>query len=78
MLERRITLADVRSVLDDGEVIERYTDDAPFASRLMLGWSGGRPLHVVAADDNGSTYVITAYEPDVTEWTPDFKTRRRA
>lgn len=77
MLERNILLADVRCVLREGDVIERYPDDRPFPSRLMLGWIAGRGLHVVAADDTEhSTFVITAYEPDPDEWEPDFRTRR--
>ncbi len=77
MLERDILLSEVRDVLLQGEVIERYPDDRPFPSRLVLGWAAGRALHVVAADDAGSlTFVITAYEPDPDEWEPGFRIRR--
>ncbi len=47
-------------------------------SRLVLGWSGGRALHVVAADDPDSdlTIVITVYHTDPAIWSPDFRSRR--
>jgi hypothetical protein len=79
MLERGVTEQEVRHVLDTGEVIETYPDDKPFASRLVLGWKGTRPIHVCAADDpsNDDTYVITTYEPDPVIWGPDFRSRRK-
>lgn len=51
MFQRRIGVEEVRHILTAGEVIENYPDDLPFPSRLVLGWSGTRPLHVVAADN---------------------------
>jgi hypothetical protein len=35
-------------------------------------------IHVVVADnvDDQENIVITAYEPDPTEWEPDFKRRK--
>jgi len=79
MFERRITEADVRGVLESGVAIEEYPHDTPFASRLVLGLRGIRPLHVVAADapDSDETIIVTAYEPDPDAWEPDFRTRRR-
>ena len=50
MIERGITVAEVRGVLEGGEVIEEYKADTP-PRYLMLGWSGQRPIHVVAEDD---------------------------
>ena len=77
MIERGISVAHVREVLGTGEVIERYTADEP-PRYLMLGWSGKRPIHVVAEDDpvSDETTVITAYEPDRTIWKAGFKERK--
>jgi len=77
MFQRRVDGKDVRSVLETGEIVEKYPDDTPYPSRLMLGWIGRRPLHVVAADNVASneTIVITVYEPDQGRWGPDFKRR---
>ena len=63
----------------DGEVIATYPDDTPLPSRLVLGWLGDRPLHVVAADNDTDqvTVVITVYEPDPAIWEPRFKSRRK-
>src|SRR5260370_16852128 len=49
MFERKISEAEIRSVIDTGQVIERYPDDVPYPSRLVLGWASGRAIHVVAA-----------------------------
>lgn len=72
-------ISDVRTVLTAGGTIEDYPEDIPYPSRLMLGWSGKRPLHVVAAVNTreNETIVITAYEPDAARWEPGFKRRRR-
>jgi len=79
MFERRIISRDVAAAVRGGEVIERYDDDQPFPSALILGTASGRPLHVVAAfDDRTNTaYVITCYWPDANEWNDDFRTRRK-
>lgn len=78
MFERRVGREDVHQVLCTGEVLREYPEDAPFPSRLVLGWRGDRPLHVVAADDEEgeSIFVITVYEPDAGLWDPEFRRRR--
>lgn len=79
MFQRRIGDEDVRHVLMTGEVIEEYPNDTPYPSRLVLGWRGARPLHVVVADnpDSQETIVITVYEPDPEQWEPDFRRRKK-
>ncbi|MBI2346018.1 MAG: DUF4258 domain-containing protein [Deltaproteobacteria bacterium] len=79
MVERGITKADIRQVLETGEVIESYPDDKPYPSRLILGWMASRPLHVVVAEFVGTKdlIVVTVYEPDLVRWQPGFKQRRR-
>jgi hypothetical protein len=52
MFERQISEEDVREVLRRGEVIETYPDDTPDPSRLVMGWRGLRPLHIVVAEDS--------------------------
>lgn len=76
---RGIDIEEIHDVVRDGVVIAEYPEDRPFASRLLLGFAGDRPLHVVAAnDEEGSiTYVITAYEPDAQSWDESFNRRRR-
>ena len=79
MYQRGIGEPAVRHAISTGEIIEDYPDDTPYPSRLVLGWHGRRPLHVVVADnaDDKENIVITVYEPDLTEWESDFKTRRK-
>ena len=79
MFERGITEEDVHQVLETGEVIERYPDDRPYPSRLVLGWREDRPLHVVVAEraETDTLIVITVYEPNLALWEDDFKRRRR-
>ncbi len=78
MIERGIKVADVRDVLENGELIEEYKADSP-PRYLMLGWSGDRPIHVVGEDDpiEDETIVVTAYEPDIKRWKDGFRERRR-
>ena len=77
MFQRRITFEDVHQVLDTGEVVEQYPDDVPYPRRLLLGWRGSRPLHVVVAEDSdaGTAIVVTVYEPDPSGWDSDFRRR---
>jgi hypothetical protein len=78
MFERSIGRAEVMEVIRSGDIIVEYPDDEPFPSRLMLGLSANRPLHVVVASDDGTgtCYIITAYDPDPALWESDFRTRR--
>jgi len=79
MFERAVSEEEVRTVLEGGEIIERYPDDTPYPSRLVLGSAGGRPIHVVAADNrqDHEVIVITVYEPDPALWEPDFRRRKQ-
>jgi hypothetical protein len=78
MFQRQVSPPDIRHVLATGEIIEDYPDDTPYPSRLVLGWCGSRPLHVVAADnkEDQETIIITVYEPDPDKWEPGFKKRK--
>ena len=78
MVERGITNDDVRQVLAEEKVIESYPDDYPYPSRLLLGWLGTRPIHVVTADNasDNETIIVTVYEPDPDRWEPGFERRK--
>jgi len=75
MFERQISTDDVRAVIESGTMIQDYPDDRPYPSRLMLGWRGKRPIHVVVARDANEAIliVVTAYEPDPIQWDAEFK-----
>ena len=79
MFQRGIDEDKVKEILEKGETIEEYPEDVPFPSRLVLGWSGKRPIHVVAADNHeySETIVVTVYEPDSDLWDSGFKRRKQ-
>jgi Domain of unknown function (DUF4258) len=79
LAERGIQQQAVREVLLKGEKIRDYTQDRPFPSALFLGYIGGKPLHVVAACDEISreAFVITAYEPSLDVFEPDYRTKKK-
>jgi Domain of unknown function (DUF4258) len=78
MVERGFSDKDVEQILRLGKAIETYPTDFPFPSRLILGWVGVRPVHVVAADNSvdNEIIVITVYEPDLERWEVGFERRR--
>ena len=76
LLERKITVDDIKNVILTGEIIEEYPDDTPVESCLIFGQSSiGLTLHVVASADE-FLHIITAYYPDPEKWKDDLKTRR--
>lgn len=79
MFQRGIGADDVQHVLTAGKTIERYPEDQPYPSRLVLGWLGKRPLHVVVAENKAQqeTIVVTVYEPDPIRWESGFERRRK-
>ncbi len=78
MAKRGINDDDIQTVLAEGKEIESYPHDSPYPSRLLLGWRGSRPLHVVVADNmaENETIIVTVYEPDPERWEPDFERRK--
>jgi hypothetical protein len=78
MFDRKIKGSDVHEVIDNGRTIEEYPDDTPYPSRLIPGWIGARPLHIVIAEnpEDHVVIVVTAYEPDIFNWLPGFERRR--
>ena len=79
MFERKVDTEDVHAILEKSETIEKYPDDQPYPSRLILGWRGKRPLHVVVADNlkDDELIIVTVYESDARHWEPDFRRRKR-
>jgi hypothetical protein len=76
--ERKIGAEDIEEAIRNGVIIEDYPDDPRGPSCLILGRSGGRPLHVVCGRlEEEQILIITAYEPDPAEWESDWRTRRR-
>ncbi len=75
--ERMISTREIRLVIELGEIIENYPDDARGHSCLMLGYGEAeRAIHVVCAPKDDYLAIITAYLPGKVEWDEDCKTRR--
>jgi hypothetical protein len=72
-----IRVAEIRSCVTTGQMIEDYPEDVLGHSCLMLSYSdAGRRIHVVCSPKADYLAIITAYEPDPAQWEADFATRR--
>ena len=78
MFERGISERRVRQALEAGDIIEDYSAEMPEPSRLILGFQGKRPFHVVTSEstETNEITVITVYVPDPEKWKKDFRSRR--
>jgi hypothetical protein len=78
MFERGISVQEVETTIQAGEIIKDYPDDQPYPSRLLLGGLSDHPLHVVAAWDEKKDVciVVTVYRPSPDQWHQDHKTRK--
>ena len=77
MQERDISIDDVESCLQTGEIIEEYPDDFPHPSCLIFGHTKqNKILHIVVGSDNSILFFITAYFPNTHKFESDLKTRK--
>ena len=78
MFERKISIKSVSQALQSGVIIEDYSAEMPEPGRLILGFQGKRPFHVVTSEnpETSQTTIITVYLPDADKWNKDFKSRR--
>jgi hypothetical protein len=71
-----ISLADIETTILTGEILEDYPDNPRGESCLILGYTEGRPIHVVCGyTSTRSIRVITVYLPKQPKW-QDERTRR--
>ena len=53
-------------------------DDFAIPSCLVLGKDrNGNVIHVVDSSEGNVIYLNTAYRPDITKWTEDYRHRKR-
>lgn len=77
--QRGIRAKDVRNCIMTGEIIEQYSDDFPFPSCLIFGYSVDKKiLHVVMSDEGSGSRIITAYYPNTEKFEEDLNTRKEA
>lgn len=78
-VERQIKMREVEEAILNSKIIASYPEDIPFKSYLLLGTTPNkRPLHIVAAIDEEAQHIliITAYEPDRTQWNDSLTERK--
>lgn len=75
MFERNISTDDLVILLKNGEIIEKYPEDEPCPSALLLGYISNQPYHLVVGICDDHLRVITLYLPDDVHWI-DNKIRR--
>ncbi len=72
-----ITPNEVRRVVEQGDLIEDYPEDARGHSCLMHGEGfKHRTIHVVCSPKEDFLAIITAYLPSERVWGTDLRTRR--
>ncbi len=77
MQERDISIGDVESCLQTGEIIEYYPDDFPHPSFLIFGRAkNAEILHIIVGSDGYTIFFITAYFPNTDKFEKDLKTRK--
>ncbi len=78
MFEREVSTAKVRKALEAEDVIEDYSGEMPEPSRLIMGFQGKRPFHVVTSEneETETITVVTVYIPDPNKWKKDFRSRK--
>ena len=78
MFERGISAKKVRGALETGETIEDYSSEMHEPSRLILGFHGKRPFHVVVSENPriNEITIITIYVPDPNKWKKDSRSRK--
>jgi hypothetical protein len=76
--DRMISTSEIRSMIEKGELIEDYPEDARGHSCLLLGFGNEkRPLHVVCAPKENYLAIITAYLPESDQWEDNLRKRKK-
>ena len=77
LYERHLSIDDIVSGINTGEIIKQYPEDKPLPSCLILGFSvKSEYIHIVVSCDTDFIYLITAYFPNPEMWENDLKTRK--
>ena len=77
--DRMISTAEVRSVIERGEVIENYPEDTRGESCLIVGYGESkRFIHVVCAPKEDYLAIITVYLPEEGKWSDAFRVRKKS
>lgn len=75
--DRMISTSEVHRVINNGELIEDYPEDARGHSGLILGYGDSeRAIHVVCSPKKDYLAIITAYLPDREQWEDNLRKRK--
>lgn len=75
--DRIISVAEVRQVIENGELIEDYPEYVQSHNCLILGYGeSNRPIHIVCSPQLEYLAVTTAYLPSEQEWENNCKKRK--
>ncbi len=78
MIERDISRADVLRCIEEGEIIEDYSDAFPYPCSLVFGYAmDDRTIHTVVGSDGEKLYIVTVYIPNTLKFEADLRTRRK-
>jgi hypothetical protein len=76
MIQREISIKEIKTILRGSTIIEQYPDDNPYPSCLVSGRTeSGRQLHIVCGKGDDELWLITTYQPALTKWLDDNKSR---
>ena len=74
--DRMINIAEVKKIINEGEIIQDYPKDPRGHSCLIFGYGDRkRPIHIVCSPKNDYLAIITAYLPNSYEWENNYKKR---
>ena len=78
MFERNVSMKRVWEAIGMGKTIQDYSSEMPEPSRLILGFQGKHPFHVVISENPeiNQITIITVYIPDPNIWKKDFRSRK--
>ncbi|RPJ23404.1 MAG: DUF4258 domain-containing protein [Chloroflexi bacterium] len=78
MFERKVSVRNVSQALQSGEIIEDYSAEMPEPGKLLLGFQGKRPFHMVVSEnpETNEVTIVTVYIPDPQKWDKNFRGRR--
>jgi hypothetical protein len=74
--DRMISTKDVRDTIFYGEIIEEYLDDQRGESCLVFHTKDHRIIHVVCSPKTEYLAIITAYLPNIDQWSSNFRERK--
>lgn len=77
--ERSLKREEILQAIESYEIIESYPDDKYLPSDLVSGKANEKNLHILFAVDypGDNVRVVTAYLPDASDWSPDFRMRKK-